>query len=57
MSSGSKVIVDFIFELAWAGVWARVWLESQYWVSGLVQNCLSEDISHFVQEMSKISMI
>ena len=57
MSSGSKVIVDFIFELAWAGVWARVWLESQDWVSGLVQNCLSEDISHFVQEMSKISMI
>ena len=26
MSSGSKVIVDFIFELAWAGVWAGQYL-------------------------------
>ena len=37
MSSGSKVIVDFIFELAGARVWAEKLHQSQYWVSVLAK--------------------
>ena len=51
MSSGSKVIVDFIFELAWAGVLAEQWLQL-VWIS---LDCVSKAIVHLGQEMSKIS--
>ena len=29
ISSGSKIIADFIFELAWAGAWAGQYIANQ----------------------------
>ena len=57
MSSSSKVISDFVFELVWAGVWA-----GQYWMKGIkngwiikmslwiISVYVSEEMVYFVQE-------